>query len=43
MTIYARGARLDSFEKFEGFWCPGTFILDNTQVFRAMSKVAGLK
>ncbi len=43
VTIYARGARLNSLEKLEGAWYPDTFILDNTQVFQAMSKAAGLK
>lgn len=42
VTIYARGAALDTFKKYEGLWYPGTSIIDNTQVFRVMMEAAGI-
>jgi alkaline phosphatase len=39
--IYAMGADVTKFEKYEGKWYPGTRIIDNTQLFHVMMDAAG--
>lgn len=43
VTVYAAGEWARAFEEFEGAWYPGTGVLDNTQVFEAMARAAGLQ
>lgn len=40
--IYARGAGIHKFHRYEGKWYPGTRILDNTQLFHMMMEAAGV-
>jgi alkaline phosphatase len=40
VSLYAKGAGIESFSKYEGSWYPGTRLIDNTQVFRVMKEVA---
>ncbi|NCA69738.1 MAG: hypothetical protein EOM91_06455 [Sphingobacteriia bacterium] len=40
--VYAMGAGMDLFRRYEGRWYPGTKILDNTQLFQVMMEAAGL-
>ena len=39
--VYAMGAGVKLFNKYEGKWYPGTRILDNTQLFHVMMEAAG--
>ena len=39
--VYAMGAGVKLFKKYEGKWYPGTRILDNTQLFHVMMEAAG--
>jgi alkaline phosphatase len=39
--VYAIGAGVKLFQKYEGKWYPGTRILDNTQLFHVMMEAAG--
>lgn len=41
--IYAKGAGLNLLNSFEGKWYPGSKIIDNTQIFKAMLEFLGLK
>ncbi len=41
VRLYAKGAGLMKFHKYEGRWYPGTRILDNTQLFHMMMDAAG--
>ncbi len=43
VMVYARGAGTAALSNFEGLWYPGTRILDNTQLFRAMAKALYLE
>lgn len=36
VTLYARGAGLDVLRSFEGRWYPGTDIIDNTHLYKAV-------
>lgn len=38
VTLYATGAGLEILRTFEGSWYPGTSIIDNTQIYRAMKR-----
>ncbi len=38
--IYAKGAGLEIFEKYEGTWYPGTRLIDNTQIFAVIRDAA---
>ncbi len=40
--LYAKGANIHKFKKYEGKWYPGTRILDNTQIFHMMMEAAGV-
>uniref|UniRef100_A0A7C4PMW6 Alkaline phosphatase n=1 Tax=Anaerolinea thermolimosa TaxID=229919 RepID=A0A7C4PMW6_9CHLR len=40
--LYATGANINKFKKYEGKWYPGTRILDNTQLFHMMMEAAGV-
>lgn len=40
--LYAMGANIHKFMKYEGKWYPGTRILDNTQIFHMMMEAAGV-
>lgn len=40
--IYAKGAGLNLLNSFEGKWYPGSKIIDNTQIFKAMLTFLGL-
>ena len=42
VTLYGKGAGLELFEQYEGQWYPGTRIIDNTQVFKAMAEFASV-
>jgi len=42
VRLYALGAGLMKFHKYEGKWYPGTRILDNTQLFHMVMEAAGL-
>lgn len=39
--LYAAGAKINKFKKYEGKWYPGTKLLDNTQLFHMMMEAAG--
>ena len=41
VRLYAFGAGIMKFHKYEGDWYPGTRILDNTQLFHVMMEAAG--
>jgi alkaline phosphatase len=41
VRLYALGAGITKFSKYEGKWYPGTLILDNTQLFHMMMEAAG--
>jgi alkaline phosphatase len=41
VRLYALGAGITKFSKYEGKWYPGTRILDNTQLFHMMMEAAG--
>jgi alkaline phosphatase len=40
--LYAMGAKIHKFKKYEGKWYPGTQILDNAQLFHMMMEAAGI-
>jgi alkaline phosphatase len=40
VSIYAMGAGLELFAKYEGAWYPGTRLLDNTHIFAVMQDAA---
>ncbi len=40
--LYAMGANIHKFQKYEGKWYRGTDILDNTQIFHIMMEAAGV-
>ncbi len=42
VTVYARGAGVDLFGKYEGAWYPGTNIIDNTHIAKVMKEAAGV-
>lgn len=42
VTVYARGAGVDIFKKYEGAWYPGTNIIDNTHIYKVMEEAAGV-
>lgn len=42
VTVYARGAGVDLFSKYEGLWYPGTTIIDNTHIAQVMKEAAGV-
>lgn len=42
VTVYARGAGVDLFGKYEGLWYPGTSIIDNTHIAQVMKEAAGV-
>lgn len=41
VRLYAMGAGIQKFSRYEGKWYPGTRILDNTQLFHMMMEAAG--
>lgn len=41
VRLYAAGAGISKFQKYEGSWYPGTRIVDNTQIFHMMMEAAG--
>lgn len=43
VTVYARGAGVDLFRKYEGAWYPGTNIIDNTHIYNVMAEAAGVR
>jgi len=43
VSIYAKGLGVEELAQFEGTWYPGTKLIDQTQVYEVMAKVAGLK
>lgn len=40
--VYGKGRGAEFFKKFQGSWYPGTQIIDNTQIPRALAEAAGL-
>lgn len=42
VRLYAMGAGVQKFSRYEGKWYPGTRILDNTQLFHMMMEAAGV-
>lgn len=42
VSVYARGAGVDLFRKYEGAWYPGTNIIDNTHICKVMEEAAGV-
>jgi alkaline phosphatase len=40
VTLYAKGAGLELFKKYEGLWYPSTSIIDNTHIFHVLSEAA---
>jgi alkaline phosphatase len=42
VTVYARGAGVDLFSKYEGAWYPGTSIIDNTHIAQVMKEAASV-
>ena len=43
VSVQARGAGLEYFAPYEGNWYPGTRLLDNTHIYRAMMDSLGLQ
>ncbi len=43
VMLYAAGYGLQYFEQYEGAWYPGTRIIDNTHIYRAMAEAVGLR
>lgn len=41
VRLYAVGAGVEKFHKYQGTWYPGTRIVDNTQLFHMMMRAAG--
>jgi len=42
VTLYGKGAGLSQLSAYQGLWYPGTTIVDNTQIFKAMLGALGL-
>jgi alkaline phosphatase len=42
VTLYARGAGSTNLASYEGLWYPGTRIVDNTHIYKAMMTALGL-
>lgn len=42
VDVYARGAGIDAFARYEGYWYPKTRLIDNTHLFHVMTDAAGL-
>jgi alkaline phosphatase len=43
VMLYSIGPRYSYLAQYEGTWYPGTDIIDNTQVFKAMAEATGLE
>ena len=42
VMLYAKGKGINTLAQRQGDWCPGSQIVDNTQLFEAMAEAGGV-